>query len=89
MTLVSSEVKQILRLPQWPKGLVIEIVEYEFHISLRLYRDNFERFDGTDKRHIAGLVGETINRIRGIGVPCYLEVEKGDGSVLSGSNLVD
>lgn len=87
MTLVTEEVKKILRLPEWPSGLIIELVEYEHYISLRLFRDNFESFDGEDKRHIAGIVGQTIKKIRDIGIPCYLEVEKGDGNV-SGSGLV-
>lgn len=78
-TLYSDEVAKIIRLPDWPKGLIIEVVEKELFLQFILFRDNFETFDGEDKRHIAGLVGMTIKRIRDLGVPCYLEVAPGDG----------
>jgi hypothetical protein len=78
-SLFSEEVSHILRLPNWPKGLILEIQEGELNLWLVIYRDNFERFNGEDKLYIAGMVGETINKIRKIGVPCYLEVAPGDG----------
>ena len=58
-----------------PKGLAFDIVEYVTHLSVVLYRDNFETFDGEDKAQIAGVVGRMINKIRQDGIPCLLEVD--------------
>lgn len=70
---------KLFRSKDWPKGLAIEMIEYELYIGMRLFRENFETFHGIDKQHIAGLVGNTIQQIRNLGIPCYLEVVKGDG----------
>lgn len=80
MTLYTDEIKQMLselaRTHTLPRGLVFDVVEYEHHLALRLYRDNFETFDGVDKQQIANKIGDIILRIRQKGVPCYMEVEK-------------
>jgi hypothetical protein len=78
-SLYTDEVRAFLLSTKWPKGLVINTVEYDTHIALRLYRDNFETFDGVDKLKISQLLGETINALRNQGCPCYLEVAKGNG----------
>lgn len=81
-SLYTDEVRVIVRTQPFPEGLAIEIAEYEGHLGFRLFRDNFETFDGVDKQYIAGLVGATIKRIRDVGIPCYLEVAKGNGAHL-------
>lgn len=78
-SLYTDEIKGYLLNRKWPKGLVVDSVEYDNHIALRLYRDNFETFDGVDKLSIAQLIGETINAIRNQGCPCYMEVAPGNG----------
>lgn len=81
-TLYSEEIKELVRSYSWPKNLIFEIVEYRDplpHLGFRLFRDNFETFDGVDKEVIAKMVGAAIVAVREKGCPCYLEVSKGDG----------
>jgi hypothetical protein len=73
-------VKQFLRSVEWPRGLVVNVIEYDTHLALRLYRLNFEQFSAIDKLKISERVGEAINGVRNSGCPCYLEVVKGDGA---------
>lgn len=78
-SLYSTEVKQTLGRFEWPKGLIIDVVEYDNHLGLRLYRDNFETFDGVDKEFIAKQIGGAIAAVREKGCPLYLEVARGNG----------
>ncbi len=78
-TLYSLEIRRYLLQRKWPKGLIVDTVEYPTHIALRLYRDNFNSFGGVDQLSISQLVGETINAVRSQGCPCNLEVAPGDG----------
>lgn len=78
-SLYTDEIRGFLLSVKWPKGLIVDTVEYADHISLRLYRLNFNKFDGTDKKEIAKIVGETINALRKTGCPSYLEVLPGNG----------
>lgn len=78
-TLYSDEIKKYIRSRQWPAGLKIELVEYELYLGMRLFRDNFNSFDGEDKLQIAMMVKECMEKIRGDGIPIYMEVAKGDG----------
>lgn len=79
MTLYSDEIKQLFRHYQWPTGLIVDIIEYPDYLGVRLYRDNFETFDGVDKQFIARQIGASIEAVRKKGCPCYMEVVKGDG----------
>lgn len=79
MTLYSKEIKTYIRSRQWPGGLVYEVVEYEEHLSLRFFRDNFNSFDGEDRLQIAMMVKEVMEKVRKDGIPIYMEVAKGDG----------
>lgn len=85
MTLYSDEIKSLLRNYNWPAGLVVDIIEYSDYLGMRLYRDNFETFDGVDKQFIAKQVGGAIEAVRKRGCPCYMEVVKGDGKNVSGA----
>lgn len=55
------------------------VVEYDEHLALRLYRDNFETFDGIDKEFAAAQVAAAIYRVRQYGCPCYIECVEGNG----------
>lgn len=78
-TLYSDEIKRFLRQVPWTKGLVLDVIEYDTHLAIRLYRENFETFDGEGKKAISKLIGETINAVRKQGCPIYLEVAAGNG----------
>lgn len=79
MTLYSKEIMQYIHTRQWPRGLKIEVVEYEEYLGLRLFRDNFNAFDGEDRLQIAMMVKEVMEKVRADGIPIYMEVAKGDG----------
>lgn len=87
-SLYTDEVKQIVRLPQWPDTLAMEVVEYDTHLGLRLFRDNFETFDGVEKEVIAKTIGDVILKVRALGVPMYLEVARGHGPAIFQERIV-
>lgn len=72
-TLYTPEVKEIFRSAGWPKGLIIDVIEYPTHLGFRFYRDNFITFSPADQRQIAAAVKEIMEHIRGLGIPCYME----------------
>lgn len=74
-SLYTIDIANILRSYRLPNTLVVDVIEYEEHLALRLYRDNFEAFDGTDKEYIAKKIGAAVNKVRSLGCPMYLEVE--------------
>ncbi len=72
-TLYSPEIKTFVHTRDWPRGLIMDVVEYEQHLGFRFYRDNFIQFDGDEQRRIAATVKEVMEKIRGLGIPCYME----------------
>lgn len=72
-TLYTHEIKTFVRSRNWPSGLIMDVVEYETHLGFRFYRDNFIQFDGDAQRQIASVVKEVMEKIRGLGIPCYME----------------
>jgi len=72
--LYTAEVRELLHSYKWPKGLIVHVVEYQNHISLRLYRDNFITFDGVDMEYVAKVINEALSKINKLGCPCLLEV---------------
>ena len=80
MTLYSDEIKELVRSCEWPRRLVLDVIEYPEYLGIRLHRNNFESFSSADKKVIAERVGQVIMAIRSKGCPCYMEVVKGDGS---------
>lgn len=86
MTLYSEEVQARLHSYTWPRALIVDVVEYKDHLGLRLYRDNFETFDGVEKEFIAKQINGAITEIRKMGCPIYLEVEKGNGKLQEGQS---
>lgn len=78
-SLYSDEIRRFFHTRQWPKGLQALVTEEETHLQLVLFRDNFNTFDGEDKKQIASMVKEFMETVRKMGVPIYLQVGKGDG----------
>ncbi len=72
-TLYTPEIKEFVRTRAWPSGLIMDVVEYDYHLGFRFYRDNFIQFDGEEQRQIASVVKEVMEKIRGLGIPCYME----------------
>lgn len=72
-TLYTPEIKEFVRTRAWPSGLIMDVVEYEEYLGFRFYRDNFIQFDGEAQRQIASTVKEVMEKIRGLGIPCYME----------------
>lgn len=81
MQMYSNEVRNQLHGITWPKGLIIEVVEYQYYLAFRFYRDNFEKFNGETKYYIAMRIKELMESVRKQGIPCYMEVEEGDGQL--------
>jgi len=59
--------------PELPSGLRMDTVEYDDHLALRFYRDNFDAFDGVDRLRIVKIIDEMIKGIWKMGCPCYTE----------------
>lgn len=82
-SLYTAEISQFFKSLAWPKGFKAQIVERtaadDLFLQFIVFRDNFESFDGEDKRQIAMMVKEFMEKVRGMGVPIYMEVAKGDG----------
>lgn len=72
-TLYTDEIRTFVRSRNWPRGLVLDVIEYETHLGFRFYRDNFIKFDGEAQRQIASTVKEVMEKIRSLGIPCYME----------------
>jgi len=73
VTLYSDEVRNFIRTRDWPRGLAWEVVEYPDYLGFRLFRDNFNSFDGEDRLQIAMMVKEVMEKIRKDGIPIYME----------------
>lgn len=72
-TLYTPEVKEFVHTRKWPKGLQLDVIEYPDYLGFRFYRDNFIQFDGEDQLQIANMVKEVMEKIRSMGIPCYME----------------
>lgn len=80
-SLYSSEIKNLFHEGRWPKGLAAQIEEMDGYLQLIFFRDNFNSFTGDDQFHIANVTREFMMKVRGMGVPIYLEVRTGDGRI--------
>lgn len=78
-TLYPKDVQTYLRTRAWPRGLIIEIEEYEENLQFILFRDNFNAFDAADREQIAQQVRQVMEKIRSLGIPIYMEVKPGNG----------
>lgn len=78
-TLYTDDVRYLFRSIAWPRRLVAQIAEEEANLNFILFRNNFNSFDGEDRLHIAMLVKEFMEKVRGMGIPIYMQVKEGDG----------
>lgn len=78
-TLYTDDVRRLFRDIRWPAGIICHIAEEEMNLNLIFYRDNFNSFDGEDRLHIAMLVKEFMEKVRGMGIPIYMQVLPGHG----------
>lgn len=82
-SLYTPEIANYFHTRQWPKGFKAQIVERSaadaLYLQFIVFRDNFNSFDGEDRLQIAMMVKEFMEKVRGMGVPIYMEVAKGDG----------
>jgi hypothetical protein len=72
-SLYTDDVQKFITTRDWPLKLQWEVVEYEDSLGFRLFRDNFNSFDGEDRLHIAMMVKEVMEKIRKMGIPIYME----------------
>jgi len=87
----NPEIKKVVQSYDWPPGkrLKMEFVDKHFDVPtpeghtrimvLRLFRDNFNTFDGVEQLRIAKMVGDLIPRLHSMGIPTGFEVAPGDG----------
>lgn len=59
-------------------NLRFQPVEYEDYIALRLFLTNFAEFSEPQRQDLATWIGSLVERIRAIGIPCYLEAVEDD-----------
>lgn len=76
-SLYTPEIRTFINTRDWPRGLQRQIVEYPGYLQLVLFRDNFNAFDGEGRRQVAMMVKETMEKVRSLGCPIYLEVASG------------
>lgn len=83
--LYNQEISVFFKTRRWPKGFKATIVKRtasqtgDPYLQFVVFRDNFNAFDGEDRLQIAMMVKEFMEKVRGMGVPIYMEVAKGDG----------
>jgi hypothetical protein len=81
-SLYSNSIRAFAHQRAWPKGLEWTIYERNDGLNLYfvLFRDNFNAFDGEDRLQIAMMVKELMEKVRGDGVPIYMQVVGGPGT---------
>lgn len=75
-TLYPNSIREYVRTRDWPKGLVFDVVEYESWLGFRFYADNFATLKGEELVSVAATIKEVMEKIRGLGIPCYLEKQE-------------
>lgn len=74
MSLYDEAAKAIFKSHRPPyTSLIVDVAEYEEWLTLRMYRDNFEKHTREQKQVIALWVNEVMAEMRSV-VPTYLEV---------------
>ena len=74
MSLMNDRVMTILLEEKPPHpGLKFQPVEYQDHLNITLFLDNFAEFSDPQRQDLAVWIGSLVQKIRDIGVPCYLE----------------
>lgn len=57
----------------------VNVVEEEFNLNLVMFIENFKSLDGEDQKHAASVVKEFMEKVRGMGIPIYMQLAEGDG----------
>jgi hypothetical protein len=73
--MINDEVMDILLNTVPPhKGFAFQPVDYGSYLGIRVFLDNFATFSDPQREDLATWIGfEIINKIRRLGIPCYLE----------------
>lgn len=75
VSLYTPEVKSIFHSDKPPvKGFIVDVVEFDTYLTLRVYRENFESYTQQQRWSIIVWLNEKIAAIRNIGTQCYPEV---------------
>ena len=82
-SVLTPEIENYILTRDWPSGLQIRLAERQEHalidqpayIQFILFRDNFNSFDGEDRKQIAMTVKEVMENIRARGTHIFMEVK--------------
>jgi len=68
-SLLTPEISNFIRSLPWPKKLKWDVVEYETHLSLCFYRDNFITLTREEQYVVVPLVAEVMEKVNKLGIP--------------------
>lgn len=79
----TPEIQKLLHTIKPPHpGFIIDVVEYDDYLALRVYRDNIERFSEPQKVALAEHLYRLRDAVRSTGAKCHVEgVEDDPASV--------
>lgn len=78
-SLYTKEVRNLFKSLRWPKGLQVVVAEEEFNLNCVMFIENFKSLDGEDQQQAAGVLKEFMEKVRGMGIPIYMQLAEGDG----------
>lgn len=74
MSLYTSEVQRIFKTTKQPfRGLVVDLVEHQDYLELRVYKDNIESFSEPQKVALADYLYKVRDAIRLTGTKCHIQ----------------
>lgn len=76
LSLYTNEIRDYIRSRDWPKGLVMDVREYDQpapHLKFVFFRDNWLTFTYDDQMKIHSIVKEVMHKLWGEGVPAYAD----------------
>ncbi len=82
-TLYSEAIRNYIHSQNWPKGFIMDTREHPGqHLQLVCYQDNLKKLYtvGVDRLNLRlQLMSVAAHITNNMGVPCFLEVEEGNG----------
>jgi hypothetical protein len=75
-SLYTREVREFIRSRDWPKGLILEIIEEEEpapHLKIILFRDNWITLPREAHHQATAVVKEVMEKLRADGIPIYMD----------------
>lgn len=75
-SLYTDDIKNFIRTRPWPKGLVLEVREFDEpapHLKLILFRDNWLTLSRDDHYRVVSIVKEVMGTVNKKGVPIFLD----------------